>query len=52
MNPETITFIHKMFNSDISISLKEVEVIARIKEDFKHFAEKATSAPPAPPSEQ
>ena len=39
MNPDTIEFIAKMFQSDISIALKDAEAIARIKEDFRKWAE-------------
>jgi len=45
MNQETILFIQKMFNSDISVTLKEVEVIARIKQDFAQWAQKQKPSP-------
>ena len=49
MHPDTIEFIHKMFDSDISITLKDVESIARIKEDFKRWAESQKATEPEKP---
>ena len=48
MHPDTIEFIRKMFASELTIHLKDVEAIARIKEDFKQWAATCTQSSQEP----
>lgn len=52
MSPESTNIIWQILNSELAIPIKDVEAIAKAKQEFKGLAEGlSASAPPEPPEE-